>query len=108
MNVEITFQPAGLTGLVAQGTYLLDAARRMGVRVSEACKGRGECTACVVLIVAGHSLLSAPSEHERRTLGEEALAQNQRLACETIINSGGELVVQIMTEQKHEKKPDVS
>jgi S-adenosylmethionine synthetase len=30
MNVSITFEPSGISGLVAQGTYLIEAARRMG------------------------------------------------------------------------------
>src|SRR5205085_31855 len=32
MSVDIRFQPEGRNGLVAEGTYLLDAAKRLGVR----------------------------------------------------------------------------
>jgi uncharacterized 2Fe-2S/4Fe-4S cluster protein (DUF4445 family) len=104
MSVEITFQPTGLSGLVAEGTYLIDAAKRMGVRISAACKGSAECTACVVSIVAGQLLLSAPTEHERETLGQEALAQGQRLACQTRIERSGELVVGVAPEQDAPEK----
>ena len=99
MSVEITFQPAGLSGLVAEGTYVIDAAKRMGVRISAACKGSAECTACVVSIVTGQLLLSAPTEHEQKTLGQEGLAQEQRLACQTRIERSGELVVAVVPEQ---------
>jgi uncharacterized 2Fe-2S/4Fe-4S cluster protein (DUF4445 family) len=104
VSVEITFQPAGLNGLVAEGTYVIDAARRMGVRISAACKGSAECTACIVSIVAGHLLLSAPTEHEQKTLGQEALAQGQRFACQTRIERGGELVVRVAPEQDASEK----
>ena len=104
MSVEIRFQPAGLSGLVAEGTYLIDAAKRMGVRISAGCKGGGECTACVVSIVAGHLLLSAPTEHEQKTLGPEGLAQEQRLACQTRIERSGELVVGVAPEKDASEK----
>jgi len=104
MSVEVTFQPAGLSGLVAEGTYVIDAAKRMGVRISAACKGSAECTACVVSIVGGHLLLSAPTEHEQETLGQEALAQGQRLACQTRIERSGELVVGVAPEQDASEK----
>src|SRR5438309_4186085 len=103
MSVEITFQPAGLSGLVAEGTYVIDAAKRMGVRIAGACKG-SECTARVVSIVAGQLLLSAPTEHEQKTLGHEGLAQEQRLACQTRIERSGELVVAVVPEKDASEK----
>jgi ferredoxin, 2Fe-2S len=104
MSVEITFQPAGLSGLVAEGTYVIEAAKRMGVRISTECKGSGECTACVVSIVTGQLLLSAPTEHEQKTLGQEGLAQEQRLACQTRVERSGELVVAVLPEKAASEK----
>jgi DNA helicase IV len=45
-------------------------------------------------------MLSSPTEAERKSLGDDKLAQNIRLACQTRIEKSGEVVVQIMTEQK--------
>lgn len=96
MSVEITFQPLGLNGLVAEGAYLIDAARRMGLRLPTDCRERGECTSCVVLITAGQSLLSPPTSAEQKMLSSEKLANNHRLACQTRIESSGELQVHLL------------
>ena len=59
MSVSITFEPSGINGLVAEGTYLIDAARRMGAPLGTGCTaGKGECPACVVSVKAGANLLS--------------------------------------------------
>lgn len=100
MSVEITFQPSGLTGLIAEGTYLIEAAKRMGLRLPADCHERGECTACVVSIVAGHSLLSAPTKAERRMLTEEKLGKEYRLACQVRIERSGELAVGLISESE--------
>lgn len=98
MSVEITFQPGSLSGLVAEGAYLIEAARRMGVRLPTECRERGECTSCVVLITAGQSLLSPPTNAEQKMLSSDRLANNHRLACQTRIESSGELQVELIAE----------
>ncbi|MGH9881372.1 MAG: 2Fe-2S iron-sulfur cluster-binding protein [Pyrinomonadaceae bacterium] len=108
MSVEVTFLPAGLTGLVAEGTYVLDAARRMGVPLVAKCPGTGDCKTCRVLIIAGDSLLSAPTETEIRIVGLQQLMANQRLACQTRAEKSGELVVEIMTYKKPAENDPVS
>ena len=104
MTVEITFQPSGLTGLIAEGAYLSDAAHRMGVMMRLDCKGRDVCTTCLVYITTGAELLSPPSEPETRVLGTEALAQGQRLACQVVLQRSGEVVVHV--NPKKEKAAD--
>jgi ferredoxin len=94
MNVSITFEPSGLNGVVAQGTYLIDAARRMGVLLGAGCTiGKGECPSCIVSIKAGANLLSPPSAAEQRLLSIEQLDQSLRLACQVKIENPGEVVV---------------
>jgi ferredoxin len=106
MSVEITFEPVGLVGLVAEGAYLSDAARRMGVSMLLDCAGTGKCTSCQVRIFSGGELLSAPTEAERNILGEEGLSLQQRLACQVRIERAGELVVHMNPEkEKPEKEP---
>jgi len=106
MSVEITFQPTGLSGLVAEGTYLSDAARRMGVPMPNKCLGRDQCGSCLVTILSGAQLLSFPSQAERDLLGAEALSQQQRLACHVQIESSGELVVSVHPKsEKPENEP---
>jgi len=94
MSVSITFEPSGLSGVVAEGTYLVDAARRMGVSLGEGCTiGKGECPACLVSVKSGVTLLSTPSAAELKQLNEEDLAQSHRLACQVKLQFPGEVVV---------------
>lgn len=98
MSVSITFEPSGITGVVAEGTYLIDAARRMGATLGAGCTaGRGECPSCVVSVKTGAELLSIPSAAEEKQLGVEHLDQAYRLACQTKIENHGELVVMVST-----------
>jgi ferredoxin len=94
MSVSITFEPSGLSGVVAEGTYLIDAARRMGVSLGDGCTiGKGECPSCLVSVKSGTSLLSEPSAAELKQLAEEDLAQSHRLACQVKLQFPGEVVV---------------
>jgi ferredoxin len=98
MSVSITFEPSGISGIVAEGTYLIDAARRMGASLGAGCtSGKGECPACVVSVKTGAELLSSPSAAEERQLGVEHLDQSYRLACQTKIENHGDVVVMVST-----------
>ena len=94
MSVSITFEPSGISGVVAQGTYLIDAARRMGAPLGAGCTaGKGECPDCVVSVKAGADLLSTPSQAEEKQLGREQLDQSLRLACHVKLENHGDVVV---------------
>src|SRR5205823_5909890 len=90
INVEIG--PEGRQGIVAEGTYLWDAAKRLGVHLPTECEGRGECDTCAVIVREGATLLSALTDAERARLSPERLAAGERLACQTKIERGGTLV----------------
>lgn len=96
MSVSITFEPSGISGLVAEGTYLIDAARRMGATLGAGCTaGKGECPSCVVSVKSGADLLSQPSMAEQKQLGSGQLDQALRLACQVKIENHGEVVVMV-------------
>ena len=96
MSVSITFEPSGISGVVAEGTYLIDAARRMGASLGTGCTaGKGECPSCVVSVKTGADLLSQPSVAEEKQLGVEHLDQALRLACQVKIEHHGEVVVMV-------------
>ena len=106
MSVSITFEPSGITGVVAQGTYLIDAARRMGASLGAGCTaGKGDCPSCVVSVKSGAELLSLPSNAEEKQLGVENLDQSYRLACQTKIESQGDVVVMVSTAPPHTAPP---
>ena len=94
MNVSITFEPSGISGLVAQGTYLVDAAKRLGAPLGEGClAGKGDCPSCVISIKSGAELLSTPTAVEDKVLGPEGLNESLRLACQTKIEGHGDIVL---------------
>ena len=96
MSVSITFEPSGISGVVAEGTYLIDAARRMGAPLGTGCTvGKGECPACVVSVKTGAHLLSKPSVAEEKQLGVEHLDESLRLACQVKIENPGDVVVMV-------------
>lgn len=106
MSVSITFEPSGISGVVAQGTYLIDAARRMGASLGAGCTaGKGECPSCVISVKTGAELLSTPSAAEEKQLGIEYLDQSYRLACQTKIENRGDIVVMVSTVTPRRPQP---
>ena len=100
MSVSITFEPSGISGVVAQGTYVIDAARRLGVSLGSGCTtGKGDCPSCVVSVKTGAELLSTPSAAEEKQLGDEYLGQAYRLACQAKIENPGDVVVMVSAVQ---------
>ncbi|HEY6218272.1 MAG TPA: 2Fe-2S iron-sulfur cluster-binding protein [Pyrinomonadaceae bacterium] len=98
MSVSITFEPSGISGVVAQGTYLIDAARRMGAPLGTGCTaGKGECPACLISVKSGAEVLSPPSMAEENQLGDEQLQQSLRLACQVKLENQGDVVVMVAT-----------
>lgn len=93
MSIDIKFEPDGRSGLIAEGTYLWDAAKRLGLRLPAECGGRGECDTCAVLVEEGATLLSSLTEGERERLSPERLAAGERLACQVKAEHGGEVVL---------------
>src|SRR5438270_13734725 len=104
MSVEITFEHDGSAGLVAEGTYLWEAARRLGVPMVAECSGRGECDTCAVAITRGDEILSPPTAAERRQLGQERLNSGQRLACQANLVRSGELHLRPMNAKSDSKQ----
>ena len=98
MSVEIKFEPDGPAGLVAEGTSLWDAAKRLGLHIPADCEGRGECDTCAVAIIKGANLLSSLTEAERQQLSAERLADGERLACQCKVERGGELSLRLVPQ----------
>ena len=94
MSVNVEFVPDDLHGIVAEGTYLWDAGKRLGLRLPAECKGRGECDTCAVRVREGATLLSGLTDAERVCLSPERLAAGERLACQTMAVRPGTLVVE--------------
>ncbi|MFL6466980.1 MAG: hypothetical protein ACJ72Z_03390 [Pyrinomonadaceae bacterium] len=106
-EVQISFPDEGREGVVPVGTYLIDAAKRLGASVSE-CAVEGEHV-CSIIINEGSDLLSPKTEVESEHLKGEPRDQNERLACFAKIDKPGVIVA--MVKKKNEpaaekEKPD--
>ena len=93
MSVNVEFPAEGQQGIVAEGTYVWDAAKRLGMRLPAECGGRGECDTCAVIVREGMTLLSELTNAERTRLSPERLAAGERLSCQAKIERGGTLVL---------------
>jgi ferredoxin len=94
MSVNVEFVPDGRHGVVAEGTYLWDAAKRLGLRLPAECEGRGECDTCALIVREGATLLSGLTNAERVRLSPERLAAGERLACQAKVERAGDLVLE--------------
>ena len=97
-DVEIRFEREGLEGIVPVGTYLSDAAARMGVRFDDNCGNDQDTHCCVVTVTEGEELLSGATAAENEYFAAADGKKGERLACQAKIVSPGELV--IMTKEK--------
>ncbi|WP_245428165.1 ASKHA domain-containing protein [Roseiarcus fermentans] len=105
----MVFTPSGKRGAFAEGTSLLDAARRLGVDLDSVCGGRGICGRCQVDVAEGafakHALESREghagpwSPVEQRYVDKRGpLPPGRRLGCQTRIC--GDLVVDVPAESQ--------
>ena len=101
-EVEIRFEREDQEGVVPPGTYLIDAAKRFGIRFEEACDVEADTHFCAVVIKTGIDLLSPDTKAEAEHFASRPRRTNERLACQVKIEKAGEVVV--MTEKKEETK----
>ncbi len=105
MEAEIRFEREERYGIVAVGTYLINAAGRLGIEIEDECGRRGECDSCSVVVKKGGDLLSKLSQRENEHLSAKRRKDGERLACQAKIEKSGEVVI-MTKEKKVEEKPE--
>lgn len=103
MEAELKFERENTDGVAVVGSYLIDAARRLGVEIFDECGRLGLCDSCAVTIKSGAEFLTPPTKAEIEQLSEERRSNGERLSCQAKIASEGEIVV--LTKEKVEEKP---
>ncbi len=103
VNMEWKVGDESHSGIIAEGTYLWAAAKRLGVRLPAECDGRGECDTCAVVVEEGATLLSSLTNAERERLSPERLASGERLACQAKVEHGGDLVLRPVPTTEREE-----
>ncbi len=101
-EAELKFEREERSGVIPVGTYLFDAARRLGIEVD--CERLGESDACAMRVTAGEEFLSQVTEKEKQHLTAKRLKNGERLACQVRIETPGEITV-MTHEKKEEEKP---
>jgi len=99
MEAELKFEKENISGIGVVGSYLIDAAKRLGIDITDECGRLGLCDECAVTIKSGAEFLTAPTKAEIEILKEERLSKGERLSCQTKIKEEGEIVI-----ETHEKK----
>lgn len=98
LEAEIKFSREDREGVVAVGTYLIDAARRFGIHFEDVCNREAAIHFCSVVVSSGSDLLSGLTKAEEDYFAEKGRKTNERLACQVKIDKAGE--VEIMTDEK--------
>lgn len=90
-EVDIRFETEEVEGAVAVGSYLIDAAKRVGVDIG--CDRLGLTDACAMMIKEGADLLTEATKAEHEVLGEERLRGGERLGCQAKLSASGSMLV---------------
>jgi len=99
-EVAVSFESEGVDGIVAVGTYLMDAAKRLGVVVDDDCRSGEDEHFCSMKISKGADLLSDPTSIEIEVLGEDKIKSGERLSCQARLDRPGEISVMAVNETK--------
>ncbi len=102
-QVEIKFEPENRQGMIAVGSYLFDAAKRLGVSIE--CERTGISDTCSCQIKSGGELLSEITKLEMEHLSESRRKNGERLACQAKIEKPGEIIA-MTTHKKAEAEKD--
>ena len=103
MEAELKFEKENIDGVAVVGTYLIDAARRLGVEIKDECGRLGLCDSCAVTIKSGAEFLTKPTKAEIEQLSEERRKNGERLSCQAKIERAGEIVIE--TKEKKDDEP---
>lgn len=104
-EVTIDFKSEGLSGVVPVGCYLVDAAKRIGVKLDGDChKDEAGEHHCIMKISSGKSLLSKPTKIEMELLSATRRKNGERLSCQAKIEKAGEITVMSVKKKVEDKK----
>lgn len=104
MEAELKFEKEDISGIAVVGSYLIDAAKRLGIQITDECGRLGLCDTCVVTVKSGAEFLSEPTKAELEQLTDERLKAGERLSCQAKITGEGEIVIR--THEKKDTRPE--
>jgi ferredoxin len=102
-EVQIRIEPDGREGVVAVGSYLIDAVKRFGLRFEDRCRQDEGLHFCSLFVTGGGDHLSPVTLVETEHFSAHGRKSNERLACQAKIETPGDII--IMVTEKKEKDP---
>lgn len=105
-EANLTFKREEREGVIPVGSYLSEAAGRLGVRSERKCLPFENVHFCRMSILEGKDLLSPQTAHESEYLSAEAGSADERLGCQTKITEPGDIVVMTTETKKEEEKTE--
>lgn len=73
---------------------VLDALHNNFIDWMHACGGKGRCTTCKMIVLEGMENLAPATTHEERFKEMNALKENERLTCQSILQKD-EIVIRV-------------
>ena len=104
MEAELKFEKENINGIAVVGSYLIDAAKRLGIELTDDCGRLGLCDSCAVTVKSGAEFLSEPTKAELEVLSDERRKNGERLSCQAKIAKVGE--ISILTHEKKDERPE--
>ena len=104
MEAELKFEKEKINGIAVVGSYLIDAAKRLNVEITDDCGRLGLCDTCAVTVLSGAEFLTDPTKAEIEQLTEKRLKKGERLSCQAKIAGEGEIVIR--THEKKDERPN--
>lgn len=106
-DVLLRFEREDREGFVAVGSYLVDAAKRMGIDLTAAVETEKdtEPAELPIEISSGADVLSKLTDEEEKLIADGTLGKGQRLASHARVERPGEVVV-MTTETKKKKEAE--
>jgi len=88
---KIYFSQFNKEAEVSKGRSILDYAKKLGIPISSSCGGSGICKECKIIVEKGQKGLN------KRTDFEKKLNNNERLACQAIIeNTSNDIYIKVL------------
>lgn len=94
MEAQINFERENIKGIAVVGSYLIDAAQRLGVRIADESGRLALDDSSVVTVKSGAEFLTLPTKAEVEILSAERRADGERLASQAKIDKEGEIVIE--------------
>ncbi|MBC7900551.1 MAG: hypothetical protein H7070_10930 [Saprospiraceae bacterium] len=104
-EVLLKFEREDREGLVAVGTYLIDAAKRFGIHLEDSGNAEEGFKYSSVVVEKGAEHLSPLTQIETEHFTTRSRRKNERLASQARIDSSGEVVI-MTDENKQETAED--